>query len=252
MKKMLFFIMGLIVFSSSHAQEKKFWLDFEVEQTFGLNQWFDNEDINKGLRKNRTTDLKSRINFLISRNIGVYSDLSISLYSYNKDYKSANYLNEFDLNSYYLSSDYFSESDDNPGAKLTIGAFYKFRFKKFDLVPHLGFGLEDLYVPSASYTVKEHNSNAMYNVRYIWLPDDDNFVSDKNIITALQLTSSYKLTNTTSLTLGINYRLRLTKPKFKAVTTDYYDGSVVDEIEIKGKNMHSLGISLGVSFGWGK
>lgn len=52
--------------------------------------------------------------------------------------------------------------------------------------------------------------------------------------------------------LGVNYRLRLAKPGFRAVIADYYDGAVVDEINIKGKNMHSLGISLGVSFGWGR
>lgn len=252
MNKILIFISALIISSGVYAQEKKFWVDIEAEQSFGLNKWFDNPDLNRALRKNSSTDFKARFNMLLSKNVGVYSDIAVSLYSYNSDYKSANYFNEFDLNHYYLSSDYFGENHQNPGARLTIGAFYKFRFNRLGLIPHLGIGFEDMYVPMAGYTVKRHDTNEMYKVSYQWHPDDENFISDKNGILALQIISSYPISNAMSLILGINYRYRLTRVNFKARTTDYYDQTLINQIDIKGENMHSLGVSLGVSFGWGR
>lgn len=231
------------------SQNKKFWVDIEVEQSFGLKDWFRNSDLNNAMRKSTSTDLKGRLNWEFRKNIGVYTDLSVCLNSYDKNHRPINIFNELDLNNYYVKNEWFRDNNNqNPGVRLTFGVFYKFNVNKINLIPHLGIGFEDTAIPRGSYTLKEKGTNTMYNVDYIWFPNNSN-VSGTIGILSFQLISSYRISKMTSLIFGVNYRYNLTRPDFTARISDYYDKTVINEINVKGNNIHSLGVSVGVSFG---
>ena len=116
-------------------------------------------------------------------------------------------------------------------------------------MPHLGFGYETINTPQNSYTLKEKGTNAMYKVDYEWFPRES--TSEYNMkVLALQLKSAYKISNFTNLTFGINYRYYLNKPEFGSRITDYYNGKLMNETTIRGNNVHSLSISMGILFGW--
>lgn len=250
MKKISLLFFAFFLYTTSHAQDKKMWLDLEIEQNLGLNNWFNNDNISKPIRKNSSTDIKTRLNLLLNNKIGLYADLALSFYRYNNNYQEQNILNEYNLNNYYLRNHFFESNHNSPGGRLTFGLFYKFRFDKFSLTPYLGYGFEQFDMPSASYTSKEKDTNNLYDVNYFWLPDEYNFLSIKNSILSVQLLSSYRISKQLGLLFGISYRYRLNKMRFRTEIRDYYDDRLIDEINVSGNNVQTIGISVGTSFEW--
>lgn len=245
--KYIFFLVTLFVCLTSQAQNKRIWLDAEVEHNFGIGKWFDSPEINDALRKGGSTDIKARFNWRFSKNVGLYSDLSLGIYYYEKGYKADDILNEFSSDKYYPNSSPYMDDYEETGFKMNLGVFYKFRYNKFDLLPRLGIGFEYIFDPYAINTFKEKDSNNKYDVRYQWIPDDEML-----LVTSLEFASSYRISKLMSLNFGLSYRYRLTKPKFESTVYDYYSGALIDRKSIMGNNTSTLGVSVGVSFGWGR
>ncbi|MBK5719631.1 hypothetical protein JGH11_01970 [Dysgonomonas sp. Marseille-P4677] len=242
----IFLLATLCVCLGSQAQNKRVWLDAEVEQNFRLNNWFDNTEINKGMGYASSTDLKARFSWRCYQNIGIYSDLSIAAYHGENRYNPTDILNEFELSNYYIR-DVYSWGGEDVCTKMSFGLFYKFQLKKIDLIPRLGIGFESLITTSASNILKKKGSNDMYTISYDWDIKDTPLQ-----FASLELSSSYRISRITSLIFGLSYRYRFSKPEFKSMAYDYYDRSLINDIHIKGNNTSTIGVSLGVSFGWGR
>lgn len=247
MKRIFSAIITALICLQMNAQDRMVWIDLGIQQNIGINNRFENKDLYKPFQKNNTTDLKIRASWGFREKWGIFGDLSLGLVSHNKGYEKINIFNEFDPDNYYISNSWYRDNSDyDVTGRLTFGLFYKFTSNKWGFIPYLGIGLDEAAIPSASYTIKEKDTNNMYNVEYIWIKK--NAMHRMSGCLSLEFVSSYRLAHHTHLTLGVNYRYALSKPKFSAVVSDYYDDSIIDEINIKGKHFQTLGISLGVSF----
>ncbi len=246
MKKFLLFIVICLFSVNLHSQNKKLWFDFQLAEHFGLNDWINNKSINNVLYKPLFTEFRTTFNWNFYRLLGIYADGSLALYIYPSN-------THFDINSYpvidldYYQKDSWSLNEQQPiSLMMSWGVFYKIDCGKWNILPRLGIGIQDMNNPQYTYNIKEKDTNAVYSVDYNWFSQEENYVTLGYL--ASRINFAYKIGKESRLLFGIEYRRFLKRVQFSAQVTDDYNDIVIGKYSEKGNYMNTLGISLGISF----
>lgn len=231
------------------CQNKKIWINAAIEYNVGLNKWLDNDDLNKFLRKPSTLGLKGRLNWALNKRFGAFGEIFISKsFYYDEPHNHLNLLNEFNLTDYYIKDQHSHIEKEDIGGGIAFGLFHKTRYKKWDLIPSLGFIREQIGVPNLNYTIKQIGSNNMYKVHYYWFSKKQVESYKYMNILSFQLMGSYPLVKNLRLNIGLNYKYYITKPSFEIEISDYYSSKPIKNIKLKGNHMKALGINAGLTF----
>jgi len=245
MRKLLIFFFIFFGCCSVMAQKKTYHIDIRAKQTFGLNQWYDDPSVSSFLRKPSSTDLQIAFFKEIYKEWGAFFDLSVALFSYDKISDPLYSFSPLNMENYYIGWQFKQNEQAKLGTKLTIGVFRKFNVGKWEIIPALGYGVDEVNAPSFSYQLKEKDTNAMYIEEYNWLNTTGTEVKMFHVISA-QVQSYYRI-GKCRLNLGIEFRQFLNRAKFYSTTMDSYDNTIIRNDCLKGNLMNNLSVSVGVS-----
>jgi hypothetical protein len=257
MKKNIILLTIIVLTQSLSAQndsakvrkDRRAWFDFQVTQHIGLNQWSAAEYVNDGLPQATITELRPTFNLYMARPyIGTFVDIGVG-------FMTAPKMKSLDLDQmpmprngmqYYLR-ELLSESG-NIGTtthfKMTLGFFGKMPVSdNFSIMPYLGVGF--LTMPQRKYDIilKEHGSNMQYRTTYAW-----NNGSTILYYVSGRLNFKYKLSQKSSLLVGLEYMWFLSTIDFYGKYTNTFNANVQRDFNVKGEKMNMLGISVGISF----
>jgi len=266
MKKNILFVLIIVLTQSLSAQndsikgkraDRKAWFDIQLTQYIGLNQW-GADFIHDGLPKSMITEIKGAFNLYVTRPyVGFFVDMGLGFMPTPKMKSLA--LDQMPMphngTKYYLR-EVLSESK-NIGTTthfmMTFGLFGKIPVnEKFSVMPYFGIGL--LTMPQRKYEIilKEHGTNMQYRTLYVWncKSGDENGYAQPNQLSYLtgRLNFKYKLSQKSSLLVGLEYAWFLNTLDFYARFTNTFNANVQRSVIVKGEKMNMLGISVGISF----
>jgi len=240
------------------GKEKVWFFDFQIVQHIGLNQWSNTGYANDGFPTAALTEFRGVYShyFVFSYPyVGFFADMSLGLMP-SPEMKSLN-LDRMPMpqngTQYYLR-EILSESGNNSTSahfKMTFGLFGNIPVnKKLTIMPYLGVGT--LTMPAKRYdaVLKEMGSNMQYETIYRWNSIDNNGYDDAQPLNYLtgRLNFKYKLSDKSSLLLGLEYLWSFNTLDFYGKYTNTFNANIEREFTIKGNKMNMLGISAGISF----
>lgn len=248
MKKIILTLLVCLISFAGKSQSRKFWVDVQFIQNIGLNDWYDDKELNDRLSKPSTSDIRGSINWNFYKGLGLFFDMSLVINSYPDD-------NDFTIEDYpiintdnfYLKKAWLRNERYNPGIKFSIGAFYKIERNRWSFIPYVGVGVQDADSPLYTAEIKEKNSNNLYELEYEWFRNNDNVTTSLGFLNT-RLNFAYKLGKHSNLLFGIEYNRYLSRSEFSAKAVDHYTKAIINETETNGKYMNTLGISIGFSF----
>lgn len=237
--------------------DKKCWIDFQIVQHIGLNNWSNADFVNDGLPGTNITELRGVFNlyFGSSNVVGLFADMGVGI-------MSAPRMRTFDADrmpmphsgTQYHVREIVSESGNSSASahlKMIFGLFGRISVnKKLSIMPYAGAGF--LTMPQRRYDVilKEEGSNTQYEALYLW-----NSLNGNNYETPIALgclngrvNFSYRLSHRSNLLLGIEYTWFLNTLDFHSRFTNSFNANVWKDYRVKGNRMNMLGLSAGISF----
>ena len=261
MKKNILLLLTVVLIQSLSAQnnpvkEKKSWIDLQAVQHIGLNAWSSIDYVNDGFPTTALTEFRAVYNhYVASRYVGAFVDAGIGIIPAPK-MKSLSLDGmpmPYSGTQYYLR-DILSESgNSNVSAhlKMTFGLFGNIPAnEKLTVLPYFGIGF--LTMPQRKYEVilKEHGSNMQYQATYNWNCNDAGEYAESVPLGYLtgRLNFIYKLSDKSSLLLGLEYTWFMNTLDFYGKYTNTFNANVQREFSVKGDNMNMFGISVGISF----
>lgn len=255
MKRIVFTIVALCCLSAAYAQEEKktrVSADVFVEQSMMLNDWFGDSKLNDGMMSKSIFEIGARLNIFFKSDWGIWGEAALG-WAWDKSNSKAcmNVFNEFDLDNHYYYDGWGSQPENFSGS-MSLGISRRINLNsKWNIVPSLGVGMWFFEAPRVNYTLKEKDSNNVYDVDYQWATEvSDNRYTNDAILCFLSaaVRAETRLSDRCGIFLSLKYKPYLTRMKFNAKATDAYDHSIVYDKTVKGNFMSSLGIAMGVSF----
>jgi hypothetical protein len=240
--------------SIKERKDRRAWFDFQVIQHIGLNQWSTAEYAHNGLPQAMVTEFRPTFNLYMARPyIGTFVDMGIG-------FMPAPKMKSLDLDQmpmphngkqYYLRETMSESGNVGTGThfKMTLGFFGKIPItNKFSVMPYLGAGF--LTMPQRRYDImlKEQGSNMQYRTEYIWNHSKATFRPVTLFYVSGKLNFKYKLSQKSSLLVGLEYMWFLNTLDFYGKYTNTFNANVQRSFYIEGEKMNMLGISLGISF----
>ncbi len=235
-----------------YPQERRFWADFQVAQSFGLNSWFDAQYLNDRMPSTTAAEFpRMGLNIRPWRHFGFF--LNCGLLIYHPPQKGDD--NAFDprdlaasdhTESYFMMDQESLQNDwiDNIlGLEAIGGLFGKYPVSpEVDLIPYLGFGIRTIPTKKYRYYFKEEDSSALYSV-------GGDLGSAGNVIpfVTARLLVSCRLTRKLCVHFGPEYRFHPASIDFTSYFSNCYTGQRVDHT-VKGNSVNALGFCVGVSF----
>ena len=261
MKKNILLLLTIVLTQFISAQNdsikrKETWLDFQVVQHFGLDQWSNIGYINDGFSRTAFTELRAIGNYNLGNPyVGAFIDMGAGLMPAPK-MKSLNLDNlpmPYSGKQYYLR-EILSESGKNgtsPHFKMTFGLFGTIPAKE-NLSVMSYFGIGFITMPQREYEIilKEQDSNMQYKTTYIWNYKNDD--SSNNYKTALgyltgRLSLKHKISSKSNLLVGLEYTYFFSTLDFYAKYTNTFNANIERDFIITGNKMNMFGISVGIS-----
>jgi hypothetical protein len=261
-KQILLWIVAIMAITPLSAQSdmdegKSAWIDLQIGQQIGLNNWSDVGYINDGLPAASITELRGVLNILIhKRVVGVFGDIALGIMP-APDMKS------FDLSrmpvpvngtQYYLR-EMLSESGATGASvhfKFTGGLFGDIRAtEKLHIMPYLGVGGLTLSERSYEMILKEEGSNMQYNTIYAWRGEtDESYDSSSYMLGYLscRLNFKYQINPKSNLLFGLEYTHFLNTINFYGRYSNTFNGNVRKNFMTEGNKLNMLGITVGISF----
>lgn len=134
--------------------------------------------------------------------------------------------------------------------KMTFGLFGDIPAnEKLTVMPYFGVGF--LTMPQRKYEIilKEQGSNIQYQTTYIWNYSDDEYddTTTPGYLTG-RLNFKYKISQKSSLLLGLEYTWFLNTLDFYGKHTNTFNANIERNFSVKGNKMNMLGISVGIRF----
>ena len=261
-KQILLWIVSIVATTPLLAQSdmdegKIAWIDLQIGQQIGLNNWSDVGYVNDGLPAASITELRGVLNILIhERVLGVFGDVALGI-------MPAPNMKSFDLSrmpmpvngtQYYLR-EMISESGVTGASahfKFTGGLFGDIRAtEKLNIMPYLGAG--GLTMSGRSYEVilKEEGSNMQYNTTYTWRGKSNESQDTNSYLLgylSCRLNFKYKINPKSNLLFGLEYTHFLNTMSFYGKYSNTFNGNVRKNFGTEGNKLNMLGIAIGISF----
>jgi|GEM_PF-1722848 len=230
------------------------WLDFQVAQHIGLNQWSSTASVNDGFPTASLTEFRGVCNIYVPKiYVGFFADMSVGI-------MPAPEMRTLTLDrmpmpyngmQYYLR-DILSESDNGSASahfKMTFGLFGKIPAnEKLAVMPYFGVGF--LTMPQRRYEVilKEQGSNMQYHTVYSWNHKENEEDSSSLGYLTGRLNFNYKLSQKLNLLMGLEYTWFFNTLDFYGKYSNTFNANIERDFSIKGNKMNMLGVSVGISF----
>jgi len=266
MKKNIIILLIVVLVQSLSAQndivkvkkiEKKAWIDLQLMQHIGLNQWGDGY-LHDGLPQAAITEIKTSFNLYMARPyFGTFVDMGLGFMPAPKMRSLT--LDKLPMphsgTKYYVRE--ITSESGNTGTTthfmMTFGLFGKIPAnEKFSVMPYFGVGF--LTMPQRKYSIilKEHGTNMQYHAVYVWNCKSGNENGYDGATQPAYLTArlhfKYKLPQKSSLFVGLEYTWFLSTLDFYGRFTNIFNANVQRNFTVKGEKMNMLGISVGLSF----
>jgi len=239
-------------------QKGNAWFDFQIAQSFGLNDWNRIKFASDRLpRASSSTDLRVTFNAYINRPVGLFFDMGVGIMPAPRNGLSdpAAQATLFTGIPYYTKE--VTVEDGYRSAtghfKMTFGLFGKISAAdKLSVSPYLGIGFMTILAPTCEAVLKEHNSNMQYTARYQWFGQDDSGTGTSNSTSlgylAFRLRFSYHISPKLDLLFGAEYTWHFTRADFSETYTNYFNHNIVKTKNYEGNRLNMLGLSFGISF----
>ena len=265
MKKYIIFALIIALTQVAFAQDetstkvkttdRRIMFDLQIMQHIGLHQW--GEDyINEGLPKAMITELKSTFNLYLARPyFGIFLDMGMGFMPAPK-MKSLN-LDILPMphnGSQYFVREVISKTEKTGTTThfiMNFGFFGKIpATEKFSILPYFGIGFFTMPQRKYEIVLKEQGTNMQYRTVYIWNTKGENGNNRSNLPIYLlgKLNLKYKLSQTSSLLVGLEYTWFLNTLDFYGKYTNTFNANIQRDFIVKGEKMNMLGISVGLSF----
>lgn len=236
--------------------QKNWWFDFQIIQSFGLNDWNRVKFASDRLpRTSSSTDLRASFNAYIVRPVGFFCDIGIGFMPAPRNGLSdpavqatlytgiPYYTKEITVENGYNSA--------STHGKMTFGLFGKFSVTdKLSVSPYFGIGFMTLSAPNCEAVLKEHDSNMQYIARYQWFGqgeyDSGNSASLGYL--AFRWCFSYNISPKLNLLFGIEYSWYPARADFSEIYTNYFNHNIVKTSKHEGNRLNLAGFSVGITF----
>ena len=229
------------------------WFDFQVAQSFGLNDWHRIKFASDRLPGTSfSTDLRATFNVYLARPVGFFNDIGLGIMPAPRDgfadpaaYATLSSGIPFVTKETTLDHGYQTATAH---FKMTFGAFARIHIgEKLSVSPYFGVGFMTVQAPDCDVVLKEQNTNTQYKANYRWFKQDE--YSEPTIgYLAGRLRFSYHLTSRRYLLVGFEYNWYFTRTGFSETYTNYFNYNIVTTNHYEGNRLNTLGLSLGVSF----
>lgn len=247
----------LLSAQNPEAENRLCWIDFQIGQHIGLNDWSTAGYVNDGMPSTSITELRGVGNVYLANEVfGLFADMGIGIMpapgmkSFSPDHMPM----PNSGTQYYLREMLSESGSDNVSAhfKIAAGVFFNFpATDKLNIMPYLGYGGIVMSRRSYEMILKEQGSNMQYNTSYSWGSSGDSSTesgSDMLGYFSARLNFNHKISPKLSLLFGLEYTHFLKAFNFYGRYTNTFNGNVQREIMVKGKKMNMLGITAGISF----
>ncbi|MCL2649821.1 MAG: hypothetical protein FWD60_02195 [Candidatus Azobacteroides sp.] len=260
MKKNILLILNIVLIHSLSAQnnrveEKRSWFDLQATQHIGLSEWSSADYANDGFPTTALTEFRGVCNFYIAHpHIGGFIDMGVGIMPAPgmRDLSLNRLPMPYNGTQYYLREVLSKSGNGNTSAhfKMTFGLFGNIpASEKLAIMPYFGIGF--ITMPQRKYEVilKEDGSNMQYQAVYSWNYKDTDGYADPSPLGYLtgRLNFKYKLSEKSSLLLGLEYTWFIDTLDFYGKYTNTFNENIQREFSVKGDNMNMLGISVGIS-----
>ena len=233
------------------------WIDLQIGQQIGLNNWSDVGYVNDGLPAASITELRGVLNALIHERVfGIFGDIALGI-------MPAPNMKSLDLSrmpvpvkgtQYYLRQ-MVSESGITRTSvhfKFTGGLFGDIRTTdKLNIMPYFGVG--GLIMSGRSYEMimKEDGSNMQYNTTYVWRGNVDESQDSNSYplgYLSCRLNFKYRINPKSNLLFGLEYTHFFNTMNFYGEYSNTFNGNVQKDFMTEGNKLNLLGITVGISF----
>jgi len=237
-------------------QKRNAWFDFQIAQSFGLNDWNRIKFASDRLpRASFSTDLRTTFNVYIVRPVGFFCDMGVGIMPAPRNGFSdpAAQATLFTGIPYYTKEMTVEKGYQTTSGhfKMTFGLFGKISAaEKLSVLPYFGIGFMTISAPTCEAILKEHDSNMQYTARYQWFGQNEydyNTAASLGYL-AFRLRFAYHISPKLDLLFGADYSWYPDRANFSETYTNYFNHNIVKTIEHKGNRLNMLGLSFGISF----
>jgi len=239
-----------------NTREPNVWLDFQIAESFGLNDWNRVKFASDRLPNTSfSTDMRLTLNvYIIRKKAGLFHDMGLSIMPAPRDGFSDPaaqatlntgipfYTREITVEDGYQTA--------NANFKMTFGLFGNISAgDKLSVSPRLGVGFMTMKASTCEAVLKEQDANMQYIARYQWFGRDN--YDNSNVMLgylAYRLRFACQTSSKLKLLFGIEYSWHFTRADFSETYTNYFNPNIVKTSSHKGNQLNTLGVSLGVSF----
>ncbi len=264
MKKYILFIIAALAAAQPlsaqnyEVRDKSFWLDLQVVQHVGLNNWSNVGYVNDALPRTSVTEFRGVLhcNPATVSWLNIYAELGLNLMPAPKMKMSdVGLLPMPHSGTRYYIRDMISESgNDRTSASFRLGAGLLGEFRVAErlwFMPYLGVGTMSMSPRSYEVILKEEGSNMQYRTNYKWgINDNDYDYGGDEMLGFMsgRLNFRYKLNGVSSLVFGLEYTHFFDSVNFYARYANTFNGNIKGKFREKGNKMNMLGLSVGISF----
>lgn len=266
MKRSIFFLIASLAsmqmlsaqsaYTSASHNVKKFWVDLQLGQQFGLDKWNNVAYANDGFPAASVTELRGTANlYLASPVFGAFLDVGLSV-------MPAPAMRSFSLDrvpkpncgtQYYLRETVSQSGSDGASAhfRIAVGLFGDIRAgEKLNIMPYLGVGGFSMDYRSYDMVLKEQGSNMQYDTKFVWGGNGGDYDSSSGMLGYLtaRLNFRYKLSPKLSFLAELEYSYFFDTLDFHARYSNTFNGNVQRSVTVEGNNMNMFGVTFGISF----
>lgn len=236
-------------------QDRNAWFDFQIAQSFGLNDWNRIKFASDRLpRTSSFTDLRVAFNVYIVRPVGLFFDMGVGIMPApcNGLSDPAAQATLFTGIPFYTKE--ITVEDGYQSAtghfKMTFGLFGKFfATSKLSVSPCLGAGFMTIQAPTCEAVLKEHDSNMQYTALYQWFGQKE-YNPNPAVLGYFtgRLRFACEISPKLDLLFGAEYTQFFTRAGFSETYTNYFNHNIVKTKNYEGNRLNMLGLSFGISF----
>ena len=229
------------------------WFDFQIAQSFGLNDWHRIKFASDRLPGTSfSTDLRATFNTHIVRPVGLFTDIGLGIMPAPRDgfADPAAYATLSSGIPFFTKETTLDHGNQTATAhfKMTFGVFARVPMgEKLSVSPYFGVGFMTVQAPNCDVILKEQETNMQYKANYCWFKQDE-YNNPTIGYLAGRLRFSYHLASKRYLLVGFEYHWYFTRASFSETYTNYFNYNIVTTNYYEGNRLIMLGLSLGVSF----
>lgn len=240
--------------NTQNLREPRVWFDFQIAQSFGLNNWNRVKFASDRLPRTSSTDLRTTFNIYLFRPVGFFCDMGIGIMPAPRDgFSEPDAQAALSSGIPYYTKEITVENGSQTASghfKMTFGLFGKIpATEKLSVSPYFGIGFMSMTSPTCEAILKEQDTNMQHTARYQWFGQDDEYDNSTSLgYLAFRLRFAYRVSPKLNLLFGAEYTWFPDRADFSETYTNYFNRNIVKTIRHEGNRLNMLGLSLGISF----